>query len=70
MRTLVVTLLVTLFAVPAAFAADRRSRDLDECSRRTAQCERLCDGRQGADRLSCKTNCRLAESQCRNAARR
>lgn len=69
MRSLLIGLLLITVSVPA-FAADRRGREPDECSRRTAQCEQQCDTQSGMNRLSCKTECRLAESQCRNSQRR
>ncbi len=59
---------VALLAAPAAApASERRPRiEQDECSRRCQQCEKACDAKSGSERLSCKTDCRLAESQCRN----
>ena len=52
---------------PGPIVADRRPRlERDECSRRGLECERRCDALRGAERLSCKTECRLAESRCRS----
>jgi len=51
-------------------AAERRPHvEQDECARRGARCEEQCDSTPGAERLSCKTDCRLAESECRNKKR-
>jgi hypothetical protein len=51
-------------------AAERRPRlEQDECSRRGLECERRCDSLRGADRLSCKTECRMSESRCRSPRR-
>lgn len=62
---------VLLFALLGpARASERRPRvEQDDCSRRTTQCEQRCDSKNGAERLSCKTDCRLAESRCRNSRR-
>lgn len=64
----------TLFLAPATFAAPiaapRKSFEPDDCARRTQECERSCDQKDGMNRLSCKTDCRMAESQCRNGPRR
>ncbi|MGC4120390.1 MAG: hypothetical protein QM765_38585 [Myxococcales bacterium] len=62
-----VTAAVALLASGSAYASERRPRvEQDECSRRTQQCEKGCDAKKGTDRLSCKTDCRFAETQCRN----
>lgn len=53
----------------SGIAAPRRFEP-DECARRSLECERECDRMEGMSRLSCKTDCRMAESQCRNGARR
>lgn len=69
----------TLLLGPAAFADPvpdpiagpaRRPLEPDDCARRTLECERNCDRMEGMNRLSCKTDCRMAESQCRNGPRR
>ncbi len=61
------TSLLSLFLLPTPASAGERKGHVepDECSKKTAQCEKACDARGGMDRLSCKTDCRLAESQCR-----
>ena len=69
MRTPIASLVaaVALLASGLAGASERRPRvEQDDCSRRSQQCEKACDSRKGSDRLSCKTDCRLAETQCRN----
>jgi hypothetical protein len=53
----------------AASPGQRRTLDQDDCSRRSAACERACESRHGNDRLSCKTDCRLQETECRNGRR-
>jgi len=67
MRTL--TILVAMMALGGtAFAAERRPHVAhDECAKRTAVCEQRCDGKAGMERLTCKTDCRQVETQCRNA---
>lgn len=66
MRTLTIILaLVTLGGT--AFAAEKRPHVVDDaCAKQTATCEKGCDAKAGMDRLSCKTDCRLVETQCRN----
>ncbi len=72
MPELTVLALLTLLAGgapsgPGRVLADRRPRlERDVCSRRGLDCERRCDALRGAERLSCKTECRLAESRCRS----
>ena len=70
MRTLLaLTIALAIHASPEG--EERRSRlESDECSRRTAACEQGCESRGGMSRLECKTDCRLAETQCRNGAQR
>ncbi len=50
-------------------AGSRRNLELDDCARHTSTCERACDGRRGPDRLSCRTECRQQESECRHRRR-
>jgi hypothetical protein len=70
-RALELGLFLLLSVSTVASASERRSRlDSDECSRQAEVCERLCDDLEGMDRLSCKTDCRLEETQCRNGGRR
>lgn len=66
MRTAVLALVLAL-AAPALASERRPHVTQDECSRRGTACEQRCDEKAGMDRLSCKTDCRLAETQCRNA---
>jgi hypothetical protein len=56
---------LVLFAPLALMAAPSLSKD--SCSQQTAACEEKCATKSGMDRLSCKTDCRLAESKCRNS---
>lgn len=63
-------LAVFLGSVPAHRTERRTHVDRDECARRTTACEQRCDAKKGMERLSCKTDCRLAESQCRNKKHR
>lgn len=59
-----------LLASASTSASERRPKvEQDECSRKSQQCEQACAAKKGSDRLSCKTDCRLAESQCRNGKR-
>jgi hypothetical protein len=54
----------------AANGAERRPHlQSDDCARRGLSCERRCDAMRGAERLSCKTECRIAESRCRSGHR-
>ncbi|MBI5542678.1 MAG: hypothetical protein HY901_02225 [Deltaproteobacteria bacterium] len=65
-----VALLFVLGAAAPVLSADRRPKvEQDECARRSAACEQGCDAKGGMDRLSCKTDCRLSESRCRNGKR-
>lgn len=69
MRTLIVV--AALLIAASAQAAERRSRlESDECSRQSLVCEQACESREGMKRLECKTDCRLAETRCRNGSRR
>ena len=71
MRSLVASLAIVLaLASAGAWAAERHPRAApDECTKRGAACEKGCDAKAGTERLSCKTDCRLTESQCRNGKR-
>lgn len=61
---------VLLASGPLAVASERRPRvEQDDCSRKSAQCEQRCNAKAGMDRLNCKTDCRLGETQCRNSRR-
>jgi len=67
MRQVAAALFGVLVLMSSALAAERRSGlEADECSKRTALCERQCEAKSRMDRLSCKTDCRLAETRCRN----
>ena len=70
MRALYALVIALAFSANA-HAAERRSRlESDECSRRTTTCEQGCESRSGMGRLECKTDCRLAETRCRNGGKR
>jgi hypothetical protein len=63
--------IAALLAMPAlAQAGDRRPHiEQDDCARRASSCEKRCDAQARAERLSCKTDCRFAETECRNKRR-
>jgi len=72
MRFVLVALLTLATSAPALAAEKRPRGEQDECSRKMSVCEKECDDTHssGMDRLSCKTDCRLAESECRNSGKK
>ena len=62
-----------LFAAALALpllAHGRPRLEKDECSRKSAECEKRCaKDFDGQAQLSCKTDCRLEESRCRSGKR-
>ena len=68
MRAVTAALALVLFG-SAALAAEKKPKAEDDCARQSAACEKRCDARSDMERLSCKTDCRLAETQCRNGKR-
>ena len=69
MQPLRIALLALLLVQPAWAAEKKAPPEQDECARKTAACEKQCESRSGMDRLSCKTECRLVETECRNKKR-
>ena len=71
MRTTLAIVIAALCSCPAlAQAGERRPKiEQDDCAKRVAACERRCDEKARAERLSCKTDCRLTETECRNKRR-
>ena len=71
MRKALPIVVVALLTGPAgALGAERRPHiEQDDCAKAGATCEKGCDARAGMDRLSCKTDCRLVETECRNRKR-
>lgn len=63
----VIVLALAFAAAPLAQARGRLEKD--ECSRRSAECERRCARGGERDQLSCKTECRLEEARCRSGKR-
>ena len=70
MRLTTCGIVTALLLSASASAGEHRPKlEQDECARRTSACEQKCDPMDGKERLSCKTDCRLAESKCRNGKR-
>jgi hypothetical protein len=66
MKSALATLVLALLLAFPATAAERRGRiEQDDCSRQTVECDKRCENLPPAERLSCKTTCRMAESECR-----
>jgi hypothetical protein len=67
----ILSVVVALSSSAWAQVAERRTRlETDDCSRQTEVCERACEGRPRAERLTCRTDCRLAETTCRSGQQR
>jgi hypothetical protein len=66
-KALLIVAAAILSSQTGAPAAQRRPHlEPDECAKAAAACEKRCDAKAGADKLSCKTDCRLVETECRN----
>ena len=61
---------LSLLALLALAGNDHGRLEQDPCAQKRISCEKDCDARQGMNRLHCKTDCRISESECRSGKKR